>query len=150
MWLSGDATFVDGLFEAVSGLTTTGATVFRNVEGLGKGVLFWRSFMHFIGGMGVLTFVMAIIPLSGNDKSMHVLKAEMPGPSVAKLAPSIKKTLLYLYGIYLFLTAVECFLLLCGGMSFFESLLTSFSTAGTGGFSVLNSSMASYSTFINM
>lgn len=147
MWLSGDATFVDGLFEAVSGLTTTGATVFRNVEGLGKGVLFWRSFMHFIGGMGVLTFVMAIIPLSGNDKSMHVLKTEMPGPSVAKLAPSIKKTLLYLYGIYLFLTAVECFLLLCGGMSFFESLLTSFSTAGTGGFSVLNSSMASYSTF---
>ena len=145
--LSGDASFVDGFFEAVSGLTTTGATIFKDVECLGKGILFWRSFMHFIGGMGVLTFVMAVIPLSGNDKSMHVLKAEMPGPSVAKLVPSMRKTLFYLYGIYIFLTTIECLLLVCGGMSFFDSLLISFGTAGTGGFSVLNSSIASYSTF---
>lgn len=147
LWLNGDATFVDSLFEAVSGLTTTGSTIFKDVEVLGKGILFWRSFMHFIGGMGVLTFVMAVIPLSGNDKSMHVLKAEMPGPSVAKLVPSMKKTLFYLYGIYLFLTILEVGLLICGGMNVFDSLVTSFSTAGTGGFAVLNSSIASYSTF---
>ena len=99
-----DASFIDGLFEAVSGLTTTGATAFSEVEHLGYGIQFWRAFMHFIGGMGVLAFVMAVIPLSGNDKSMHVLKAEMPGPSVAKLVPGIKKTLLYLYVIIFPLT----------------------------------------------
>lgn len=147
MWLNKDASFVDSLFEAVSGLTTTGASAFKNIEIFGKGILFWRAFMHFIGGMGVLTFVMAVIPLSGNDKSMHVLKAEMPGPSVAKLVPGIKKTLMYLYGIYLFFTIIQCILLMIGGLSFFDSLLLSFSTAGTGGFSLLNSSAASYSTF---
>lgn len=147
LWLNNDCSFIDAFFEAVSGLTTTGATIFSDVEKLGKGILFWRSFLHFIGGMGILAFVMAIIPLSGNDKSMHVLKAEMPGPSVAKLVPSMKKTLLYLYGIYLFLTATECLLLVCGGLDFFNSLLTSFSTAGTGGFATLNDSLASYSTF---
>lgn len=145
--ISGDASFVDGLFEAVSGLTTTGASIFKDVEVLGKSILFWRAFTHFIGGMGILAFVMAIVPLSGNDKSMHVLKAEMPGPSVSKLVPGIKKTLLYLYAIYLGLTTIEVILLMCGGLSFFDSLLTSFSTAGTGGFATLNSSMATYSTF---
>ena len=89
--------FSSAFFEAVSGLTTTGATIFPNVEILDKSILFWRSFTHFLGGMGVLTFVMAIVPLSKKDKSMHVLKAEMPGPEVAKLVPSMKKTLLYLY-----------------------------------------------------
>lgn len=147
IYLNGDASFIDSLFEAVSGLTTTGASAFKDVEVLGKGIQFWRAFMHFIGGMGVLAFVMAVIPLAGNDKSMHVLKAEMPGPSVAKLVPGMKKTLLYLYGIYLFLAVAECVFLMCGGLSFFDSLLTSFSTAGTGGFTTLNSSMATYSTF---
>ncbi len=146
-YLNGDANFIDSLFETVSGFTTTGATIFSDVECLGKSILFWRSFTHFIGGMGILVFVMTIIPLSKTDKSMHVLKAEMPGPSVGKLFPSIKKTLLYLYGIYIGLTIVEIVLLLFGNMSFFDSLLISFGTAGTGGFAVLNSSIASYSTF---
>ena len=147
LWISGDAKLVDAIFEAVSGLTTTGATIFKDVEVLGKGILFWRSFMHFIGGMGVLAFVMAVVPLASNDKSMHVLKAEMPGPSVAKLVPGIKKTLMILYGIYLGLTLTEIILLLIGGMNFFDSLLIAFSTAGTGGFATLNSSAASFSIF---
>lgn len=145
--LDANLSFIDAFFEAVSGLTTTGATIFDNVENLSKSLLFWRSFMHFIGGMGVLAFVMAIVPLSKNDKSMHVLKAEMPGPSVAKLVPSIKKTLFYLYFIYIGLTTIEFILLLLGGLTPYESLLISFSTAGTGGFSILNSSLATYSTF---
>ena len=147
LFINKDASFIDSLFEAVSGLTTTGATIFKDVECLGKGILFWRAFMHFIGGMGVLAFVMAVIPLANNDKSMHVLKAEMPGPSVSKLVPGIKKTLFYLYGIYIALTVVECILLMIGGLPFFDSLLTSFSTAGTGGFATLNSSAATYSLF---
>ncbi len=142
-----DLSFVDAFFETVSGLTTTGATVFEDVENLEKSILFWRSFTHFIGGMGVLAFVMAIVPLSKNDKSMHVLKAEMPGPSVAKLVPSIKKTLFYLYLIYILLTTTEIILLMLGGLKPFDSLLISFGTAGTGGFSILNSSLATYSTF---
>jgi len=129
--------FSSAFFEAVSGLTTTGATIFEDVEHLSKSVLFWRSFMHFIGGMGVLAFVMAIVPLSKNDKSMHVLKAEMPGPSVAKLVPSIKKTLFYLYFIYISLTTIEFILLMIGGLNTFDSLLIALGTAGTGGFSVL-------------
>lgn len=142
-----DLSYIDSIFETVSGLTTTGATVFNDVEHLSKGILFWRSFSHFIGGMGVLTFVMAIIPLSKGDKSMHVLKAEMPGPSVAKLVPSIKKTLFYLYFIYILLTTIEFLLLMIGGLNAFDSLLIAFGTAGTGGFSVLNTSLATYSTF---
>lgn len=146
-WINKDAKFIDAFFEAVSGLTTTGASIFKDIESLGKSVLFWRAFMHFIGGMGVLAFVMAVVPLANNDKSMHVLKAEMPGPSVAKLVPGIKKTLLYLYGIYIVLTIIEMILLLIGGLDLFDSLLTAFSTAGTGGFATLNSSAATYSTF---
>lgn len=146
-WLNKDANFIDALFETVSGFTTTGATIFDNVETLNKSILFWRSFSHFIGGMGVLAFVITIIPLSSQGKSMHVLRAEMPGPTVGKLVPSIKKTLIYLYTIYLGLTIIEIILLLCGGMEFFDSLLISMGTAGTGGFSVLNSSLATYSTF---
>ena len=138
---------IDAIFESISGLTTTGATVIENVEHLSKSILFWRSFMHFIGGMGVLAFVMAIIPLSKNDKSMHLLKAEMPGPSVNKLVPSIKKTLFYLYGIYILLTLTEFVLLVIGKTPPFHALLLSFGTAGTGGFSLLNNSLASYTTF---
>ncbi|MGN1372281.1 MAG: TrkH family potassium uptake protein [Candidatus Coprovivens sp.] len=139
--------FVDAFFETVSGFTTTGATIYSDVEHLSHGLLFWRSFTHFIGGMGVLAFIMAIVPLSQNDKSMHVLKAEMPGPSVAKLVPSIKKTLFYLYGIYIGITFLEFILLVIGGMKIFDSLLIAFATAGTGGFSILNSSLATYSVY---
>ena len=145
--LSGSCGFVDALFETVSGFTTTGASIFSEVEHLTKSILFYRGFMHFIGGMGILTFVMAIIPLTKKDNSMHVLKAEMPGPSVSKLVPSTKKTLFYLYSIYIGLTVAEMILLLIGGMPFFDSLVISIGTAGTGGFSVLNSSLASYSVF---
>lgn len=147
MYLNKDASFIDSLFETISGFTTTGATIFKNVESLNKSILFWRSFTHFIGGMGVLAFVMTIIPLSKNDKSMHLLKAEMPGPTVAKLVPNIKKSLIYLYVIYILLTIIECILLVIGKLNFFDSLLISFGTAGTGGFSVLNSSIATYSVF---
>lgn len=139
--------FADALFESVSGLTTTGATIFDDVESLGYNILFWRCFSHYIGGMGVLAFVMAIVPLSRDDKSMHVLKAEMPGPTVAKLVPGIKKTLFYLYGIYVGLTVLEIILLLIGGLDFFDSVLISMSTAGTGGFSYLNTSIVTFSLF---
>lgn len=98
---SSSCNFIDALFETVSGYTTTGASIFKDVENLTHGILFYRSFTHFIGGMGILTFVMAIIPLSKKDNSMHVLKAEMPGPSVSKLVPSTRKTLFYLYSIYI-------------------------------------------------
>lgn len=145
--INGDCKFIDALFETVSGFTTTGATIFKNVEVLDKSILFWRSFSHFIGGMGVLAFVMTIIPLASNDKSMHLLKAEMPGPKVAKLVPNMRTTLLYLYLIYIGLTFIEFILLLIGGMNVLDSLLISFGTAGTGGFSVLNNSLASYSVF---
>lgn len=145
--INNDCNIVDAFFETVSGFTTTGATIFSDVEKLSNSILFWRSFTHFIGGMGVLAFVMAVVPLSSKDKSMHLLKAEMPGPSVGKLVPSIKKTLFYLYAIYLVLTFIEFILLISGGCSLFDSLLISFSTAGTGGFSVLNSSIATYSLF---
>ena len=136
--------FSSAFFESCSGLSTTGATIFADVEHLAKSILFWRSFTHFLGGMGVLTFVMAIVPLSKKDKSMHVLKAEMPGPEVAKLVPSIKKTLFYLYAIYVGLTFLEFILLLIFKMPVFDSMLISFGTAGTGGFALYNSSLASY------
>ena len=136
--------FVDALFEAVSGFSTTGATVFKNPELLPKTILFWRDFMHFIGGMGVIAFVMAVVPLAKNDKSMHLLKAEMPGPAVSKLVPSLKKTLYYLYGIYFALTATEFFLLVIAKVPIFDSLLISMGTAGTGGFSPISTSVATY------
>lgn len=145
--ISGSCNFIDALFETVSGFTTTGATIFNDVEVLTKSILFYRSFTHFIGGMGILTFVMAIIPLTKKDNSMHVLKAEMPGPSVSKLVPSTKKTLLYLYSIYIGLTLTEAIFLIIGGMPLFDSIVLSLGTAGTGGFSVLNTGLATYSVF---
>lgn len=144
--VSGVCNPVNAFFETVSGFTTTGSTIFSNVEILPKGILFWRSFSHFIGGMGVLAFVMTIIPLTNNDKSMHLLKAEMPGPSVGKLVPNIRKTLIYLYSIYIGLTFIEFILLIISGLNIFDSLLLSLSTAGTGGFSVLNTSLSTYSS----
>ena len=140
--------FFDAFFEAVSGLTTTGATIYKDVEHLTKSLLFWRSFTHFIGGMGVLAFVMAIVPLAKNDKSMHVLKAEMPGPTVSKMVPSIKKTLFILYGIYIGLTLLMFATLLIGGLTFYEAINIALSTAGTGGFTILNSGLSEVTPFI--
>ncbi len=142
--ISEHVSFASAFFEASSGLSTTGATIFADVEHLAKSILFWRSFTHFLGGMGVLTFVMFVVPLSKKDKSMHVLKAEMPGPEVAKLVPSIKKTLFYLYVIYCSLTLTEIILLTIFKMPLFDSILLSFGTAGTGGFALYNSSLATY------
>lgn len=138
---------VDAMFETVSGFTTTGATILTDVEALSKCNLFWRSFTHWIGGMGVLVFVLCILPLAGGD-NMHLMKAESPGPSVTKLVPRVKDTALILYGIYGALTVIEIILLLISGMSVFDAVTTSFGTAGTGGFGIKNTSMAEYSVTI--
>lgn len=146
-WLTGEIpSYLDALFETVSGFTTTGASILPQVENISKCSLFWRSFTHWIGGMGVLVFLLAIIPMSGGS-NINLMKAESPGPSVGKLVPKIKSSARILYVIYLFLTVVQIILLLCGGMSLFESVTMSFGTAGTGGFAVLNDSVASYSVF---
>ena len=139
--------YLDALFETVSGFTTTGASILTAVEPLPRCMLMWRSFTHWVGGMGVLVFIMAFIPLSGGQ-NMHIMKAESPGPSVSKLVPRVKTTALILYSIYIVLTLVMFVLLLFGDMSVFESLCTALGTAGTGGFGVLNDSMASYSPYI--
>ena len=139
--------YVDAVFETVSGFTTTGASILTAVEPLPKCMLMWRSFTHWVGGMGVLVFIMAFIPLSGGQ-NMHIMKAESPGPSVSKLVPRVKTTALILYSIYLVLTLIQFILLLCGRLTAFEALCTAFGTAGTGGFGVLNDSMASYSPYV--
>ncbi|MBP3667587.1 MAG: TrkH family potassium uptake protein [Clostridia bacterium] len=139
--------YVDAVFETVSGFTTTGASILTAVEPLPKCMLMWRSFTHWVGGMGVLVFIMAFVPLSGGQ-NMHIMKAESPGPSVSKLVPRVRTTALILYSIYLGLTLIQFILLLCGGLNAFEALCTAFGTAGTGGFGVLNDSMASYSPYV--
>ncbi len=141
--------YVDAFFETVSGFTTTGASILSDVEAMSKGLLFWRSFTHWIGGMGVLVFVLAIMPKSDikGTKYMHLMKAEVPGPTVDKLVPKISQTARVMYGIYILLTVIEVILLLFGGMSIFESLLHTFGTVGTGGFGVKNTSIASYSPY---
>ena len=139
--------YVDALFETVSGFTTTGASILPEVESLPKCMLMWRSFTHWVGGMGVLVFIMAFLPLSGGQ-NMHIMKAESPGPSVSKLVPRVRTTALILYSIYLVMTMLQFILLLFGNMSVFEALCTAFGTAGTGGFGVLNNSMASYSPYV--
>ena len=141
--------FIDALFETVSGFTTTGASILSDVEKLSNASLIWRSFTHWVGGMGVLVFIMAFIPLSG-AQNMHIMKAESPGPSVSKLVPRVRTTAMLLYSIYFVLTLVEFIMLLCGGMSVFEALNTAFATAGTGGFGFLNSSMGSFSPYIQI
>ena len=144
--LSGDIpSYVDAFFETMSGLTTTGASILNNIEGLSKASLFWRSFTHWIGGMGVLVFMMAVLPMSG-EHSMHIMRAEVPGPVVGKLVPRAGETAKILYYIYGALTAAETLFLWFGGMSFFEALLHAFATAGTGGFSTRNSSVASFNS----
>ena len=141
--------FVDALFETVSGFTTTGASVIASVEDMPRCILMWRSFTHWVGGMGVLVFIMAFLPLSG-AQNMHIMKAESPGPSVSKLVPRVRTTALILYVIYFLLTALQFVLLLCGGMNVFEALNTSFATAGTGGFGIKNDSMASFSPYLQI
>ena len=139
--------YLNALFESVSGFTTTGSSILTDVEALSKSMLFWRSFTHWIGGMGVLVFIMAVLPLAGGGGDLHLMKAESPGPNVSKLVPKSTKTAQILYGIYLALTVLEILILLFSGMSLFESVTLTFGTAGTGGFGVLNSSIASYSPF---
>ena len=141
---------VDALFETVSGFTTTGASILPAVEGLPRGLLFWRSFTHGVGGMGVLVFLLAIIPISGagGGFTMHLLRAESPGPNVGKLVPRIRQTAKLLYLIYVVLTVLDLIFLLLGGMPLFDALCTAFATAGTGGFSVRNASMAAYSPYL--
>ena len=142
--------YIDALFETASGLSTTGATILTDVEALPRADMFWRLFTHWIGGMGVLVFLMAVLPMSG-DHSMHIMRAEVPGPTVGKLVPRAKKTATILYLIYIGLTLLETVFLLCGGMSFYEALLHAFSTAGTGGFSTNGASIGGFdSLYIEM
>ena len=145
--ISGDIpSYIDAVFETVSGFTTTGASILTNVEAMSRSMLFWRSFTHWIGGMGVLVFIMAIIP-NLTDRSIHIMRAEMPGPVIGKLVPRVKDTAKILYLIYIFLTVLQTVLLLAGGMSLFDSLVHTFGTAGTGGFGTKADSIASYSPY---
>ena len=142
--------YISALFEIISGFTTTGASVLTEIESLPKGILFWRSFSHFVGGMGVLVFMMAILP-TDDEHSMHLLRAEVPGPVKGKLMPRMRGTARTLYIIYLVMTIAQVVLLLCGGMGLFDALTTAFGTAGTGGFSVRNASIGAYnSAYIEM
>ncbi len=147
-YLTGEIpSYIDALFETVSGFTTTGASVVAEVSAMSRSCLFWRSFTHWVGGMGVLVFVMAIIP-NLSDRSIHLMRAEMPGPIVGKLVPRAKDTAKILYFIYVIMTAVEIVLLFAGGMSFFDSVVHSFGTAGTGGFGIKVDSIGGYSPYI--
>ena len=139
--------FADAFFEISSGFSTTGASILTDVEKLPKSLLMWRSLSHWLGGMGVLVFLMAVLPLSGNG-SLYLLKAESPGPSVSKLVPRVKSTAKILYILYIIMTIVEIALLLLGGLDWFESLTLSFGTAGTGGFAIKNSGLADYSPYV--
>ncbi len=147
-WLSGEIpSFTDALFEVISGFTTTGASILPSVEALSYCMLFWRSFTHWIGGMGVLVFLLAVLQMPGGFH-MNLMKAESPGPSVGKLRPKVRQTARTLYLIYLGMTALEVVLLLLGKMPLFDALTTSFGTAGTGGFGIKNDSIMGYSPYI--
>ena len=126
--------YIDAVFETVSGFTTTGASILTDVEAMGRGLLFWRSFTHWLGGMGVLVFVMAVLPSSGGS-AMHLMRAEVPGPTAGKLVSKMSDTARILYGIYLAMTVLEIVMLVCGGMSLYDSCINAFGSAGTGGFS---------------
>lgn len=139
--------FVDALFETVSGFTTTGASILTDVEALSHASLFWRSFTHWIGGMGVLVFLLAVVQMSGGS-NMNLMRAESPGPSVGKLVPKMRYTARILYVLYFVLTALEIVFLVCGDMPVFDAVTASLGTAGTGGFGIKADSMASYSTYI--
>lgn len=147
-WLTGEIpSFTNALFETISGFTTTGASILSDVEALSHTSLFWRSFTHWIGGMGVLVFLLAIIPLSGGSH-INLMRAESPGPSVGKLVPKVKYTARLLYFIYFGMTILEIIFLLLGGMPVFDALTTSFGTAGTGGFGIKNDSIMGYSPYL--
>jgi trk system potassium uptake protein TrkH len=137
---------VDAFFETVSGFTTTGASILTDVEALSKSNLFWRSFTHWVGGMGVLVFVMMTQSLSSGGGDIHLMRSESTGPSVSKLVPRSRATAKYLYSIYFVITLMEFVLLLIAGNPIFDSMLLSFGTAGTGGFGLLNSSAATYNS----
>lgn len=146
--LSGEIpNFIDALFETVSGFTTTGSSILSDVEALSHASIFWRSFTHWIGGMGVLVFLLAILPMAGGSQ-MNLMRAESPGPSVSKLVPKTQYTALILYGLYIVLTIIQFLFLLLGKMPVFDAITTTFGTAGTGGFGIKNDSMASYSPYI--
>lgn len=149
LFLTGEIpNFIDAVFETVSGFTTTGASILENVELLSHASLFWRSFTHLIGGMGVLVFLLAVIPLAGgNGSQFNLMRAESPGPTVGKLVPKLKNTAQVLYVIYLGLCLTEFILLLCGGMTVFEAINTATATAGTGGFGIYCDSIAGFSPY---
>ena len=136
--------YIDAFFETVSGFTTTGSSILTNIESLPMGMLFWRSFTHWVGGMGVLVFISAIVPIAAGGRSMFILKAEMPGPAADKLVPKAKKTSQILYIMYLVLSLFEFLLLMLSDMPLFDSLVNTFGTAGTGGFAVKNAGIAAY------
>ena len=142
--------FIDAVFEIISGFTTTGASILPDVEAMSRCMLLWRSFSHWVGGMGVLVFILAILPLAGGEHNLQLMKAESPGPSVSKLLPKLRATAIMLYKIYLGMTIVMFILLLIGRMPVFDALCITFGTAGTGGFGVLNSSMGSYSPYLQV
>ena len=141
--------YIDAFFEIVSGFTTTGASICPDVEALGKGILYWRSFSHWVGGMGILVFYLAIAPADGkNDGStLHILRAESPGPSVNKMVPRMRDTASILYKLYIVLTVLDIIFLLIGKMPVFDAFCIAFGTAGTGGFGVKADSIASYSAY---
>ena len=136
--------YVDALFETVSGFTTTGASILQEIESLPRGILFWRSFTHWVGGMGVLVFMLAILPTAGGGQNVHLMRAEVPGPTKGKLVPKMRQSALILYGIYVLLTFIEFIALLFCRMPLYDAIVNSFATAGTGGFSVLNNSIGGY------
>ena len=136
---------IDAFFESVSGFTTTGATILSEVESLSKSIIFWRSFTHLVGGMGVLVLVLAILP-KGNNQALHIMRAEVPGPTVGKLVAKMSYNSRILYIIYLVMTLIMILLLLAGGMSFFDACVHAFGTAGTGGFSSKNTSIGFYNS----
>ena len=142
--------YIDALFETVSGFTTTGASILPEVEHMAKGLMYWRSFTHWVGGMGVLVFLLAVAPSKGNEQgfTMHLLRAESPGPSVGKLVPKMRKTAAILYFLYIILTVLDFLFLVVGGMPVFDAVCTAFGTAGTGGFGIKNDSIASYSPYL--
>ena len=142
-------TYIDALFESASGFSTTGSTVFSTVENLPKSINMWRCFTHWVGGMGVLVFIMAFLPLSGAH-NMHIMKAESPGPTVSKLVPRVRHTALILYLIYAVLTVVQFVFLVCGKMPVYDAICTAFGTAGTGGFGIKNDSFGSYSPYLQI
>ena len=138
--------FINAFFETVSGFTTTGASILTSFEGIGRGILFWRSFTHWVGGMGILVFVMAILP-GVSERPIHILRAEMPGPTMGKLLPRLKDTAVILYIIYIIMTVILTVLLMLGDMSIFDSVVHALGTAGTGGFGIKADSIASYSPY---